>query len=224
MLDHYAPRENHATWIDRQSNARGGGGDQRGEIRRHRTPFFPTRQNTMVQWERPSYKNLSAPVSDERAALPLIFWWLNTADNAIEVDLYVRARGEENRKCLGRGKRGRRGARGGAHSLEPLFSIAVQYPNWLGQQSDWGPQRNRTAASSRKAEIPLSSSGTRLEQGDERCYRLGNIKSPLFLCRFLDACGRQTNSHVTVYLLLILSVIKKRATVKTLIPVNFRDI
>lgn len=74
------------------------------------------------------------------------------------------------------------GGEGRRASLEPLFSIAVQYPNWLGQQSDWGPQRNRTAASSRKAEIPLSSSGTRLEQGDERCYRLGNIKSPLFLC------------------------------------------
>lgn len=63
------------------------------------------------------------------------------------------------------------------------FSIAVQYPNWLEQQSDGA----RTEAYGRvkpQSGNPLSSSGTRLEQGDERCcYRLGNIKSPLFVRR-----------------------------------------
>jgi len=47
------------------------------------------------------------------------------------------------------------GGRGDAQSRTP-FSIAVQYPNWLGQQSRWGPHetvRPRQAAK-RKSPFP----------------------------------------------------------------------
>lgn len=63
----------------------------------------------------------------ERAP-PLIFWWLNTADNAIVADLYTRAPPQGRWENLP------------LPPPLPFFSIAVQYPNWFARQCNRAPQ------------------------------------------------------------------------------------
>lgn len=176
ILGHYAPRENHATWIDRQCNA----GRSTGKSVDIEPLFSDVAKHDGTMRERPSYKNLSAPVSFERAATLNILMAQYRRQCYRGRFVCTKAR-RENRKW--EGGRGRRARRRTVSLSNPFFDRS-SIPKLARATKPMGPARNRTAASSRKAEIPLSSSGTRLKQGDERCYRLGNIKSPPFCAAF----------------------------------------
>lgn len=75
------------------------------------------------------------------------------------------------------GERGRRSKR---RIVSNPFLDRSSIPKLARATKRWGPHGT---ASSRKAKTPFLRVGTRLEQGDERCYRLGNIKSLLFVPR-----------------------------------------
>lgn len=129
-----------------------------------------------------------APVSSERAATLNILMAQYRRQCYRGRFIYVRTREENRKEDRDRG--------GAERKHEPLFPIAVQYPNWLEQQSNGARMEPHGRVPSRKAETPFSSSGTRLKQGGERCYRLGNIKSPLFVERRRVRAGKSRDDII----------------------------
>lgn len=104
--------------------------------------------------------------------------------------IYVRTRGENRKE-----DRGRR-AEGEAH--EPLLPIAVQYPNWLEQQSDGACMEPYGRVQAAKRKPPFLRVAHASNKKNERCYRLGNIKSPLFVeRRRARAGGAQSRDDIT---------------------------
>lgn len=77
------------------------------------------------------------------------------------------------------------GGRGDAQPRTP-FSIAVQYPNWLGQQSQWGPHETVKPQNGNPPFLEWHTPQTRRR----KVLQIRKYQKPVFLYRFLDACGR----------------------------------